>query len=647
MLQQIQALVKSGDILTAWQHLQRIKQDELDEQTLYLSAVCNRYLNNPTCALNYLDSLLKLDPTHARAYQEQGYNLLLLNKANDALKALNKAVKLNPSLTAAWCKLAEIYTHNQQTQLADNARANAVYYQSLPLHIRSGYSKLYDGDIAQAQRLCQTYLQHQPDHPDAMRLLAQVAQYNGHNDKAEFILDSARLISPGNLFVQYDLTIVYQNRQKFVEAYELASSLVKAAPESISFMLCCANQAAAVNQYAEAERMYLQVLSQLEKSSVDYSEVAIALGHLYKMLGKTAQAIDYYKQAYINNLDCTDAFWSLANLKNYQFTQGEFQLMLQTLELGYLSKQQQCLLSFALAHAFEAKKNYQRAACFYQSANHLRLSELNYNNQKHVEDIINQQCIYPESLFLNSPASAKATATPIFIVGLPRAGSTLLEQILASHSKVCATMELPYIMQMAYQLEKQAAESNAELTSYIASLSEGDKQQLGQTYLQKTAIYRDGSDYFIDKMPNNFKHVGLIKLILPQAKIIDVRRNLQDACMANYKQYYAQGQHFSYHLKHCANFYRGYQTLMDYWQSLFKQDLLTLEYEHLVAQPQQSISQIVEMLGIEFEPTMLHFYQTERAVKTPSSEQVRQPLYHSSINAWQNFALYLPELNNL
>ena len=652
-MQQIQALVKNGDIQQAWNLLQKIAESDYDQQAYYLAAVCNRYLNNPNIAHNYITKLLHLNAKHARAYQEQAYNYLLLQQTEKAQFALLTALKINPSLVSAWRKLAEIYQITQQDTLADNAMANAEYYQNLPLHIRSGYSKFYEGDIAAAQGLCQNFLQQQPDNIDGMRLLAQIASTNQHFDKAEFLLESTLLLEPNNIYCQYDLTLVLQHRQKLLAAFDRAQSLLQTSPDNLSFLLCFANQAAAINKFNEAESAYQQVLNALPKHSPERAQVLIALGHLYKTLGRSTGAEQCYKQAYKSDNCCADAYWSLANLKRYQFSHEELQLMLDTLEQQPLTILDKCLLSFALAKAFELRENYQRAACFYQSANHLRLSDLDYDNQQHAHNIKQQASHFPAHLFENHAAknvaktNGKAGITPIFIVGLPRAGSTLLEQILASHSQIQGTMELPNIMQIAHELEQKASDQKIELAEYISGLTATQLSELGERYLDETSIHHHNARFFIDKMPNNFKHIGLIKLILPHAKIIDIRRNIKDACMANYKQYFAQGQAFSYNLRHCANFYHAYCELMSYWRKVSPNNLLLVEYEKLVAEPQASIQPICEMLGVEFEPTMLDFYQNTRAVKTPSAEQVRQPIYNSSVDSWRVYASYLPELHQL
>ncbi|KMT64806.1 tetratricopeptide repeat-containing sulfotransferase family protein [Catenovulum maritimum] len=650
MLQKIQALIKTGNIQQAWHLLQTLNQSELGEQALYLAAVCNRYLHKSDVALDYLEQLLRLNACHARAYQEQGYNFLLLKQTEKAQAALSKAVKFNPSLTSAWQKLAEVYQLSGLNNLAHNALANAEYYQNLPLHIRSGYSKLYEGDITQAQTLCQTFLSQQPDNLEAMRLLAQIANANQAYDKAEFLLESALLLQPNNAFCLFDLALVLQNRQKFSQAYQIAQKLVKQSSDNLSFLLCLANQAASINEFEEAEHLYQKVLHSLPLSP-ERAPVHIALGHLYKTLGQVEKAQINYQTAYQLDNEYADAYWSLANLKRYQFSQAELQLMLDTLEQKALTNTDKCLLSFALAKAFELKQNYQRSACFYQTANHLRLSELNYDNQQQVESLKQQKQNFPSTLFVeNKPikrqeqSSASAKITPIFIVGLPRAGSTLLEQILASHSQVQGTMELPNIMQIANELEQKAKEQKQKLPDYLAILSAEEFSQLGERYIQETQIHHNNRSYFIDKMPNNFKHLGLIKLMLPQAKIIDIRRNIKDACMANYKQYFAQGQLFSYNLQHCANFYHAYQDLIQYWSSIIHQDLLRIQYEHLVTEPESVVNKICQLLEIGYEANMLNFYKTKRAVKTPSSEQVRQPIYQSSLDSWKLFANYLPEL---
>ena len=237
------------------------------------------------------------------------------------------------------------------------------------------------------------------------------------------------------------------------------------------------------------------------------------------------------------------------------------------------------------------------------------------------------------------------SSDPIFIIGLPRAGSTLVEQVLASHSQVDGTMELPNILAMAHRMGgRQKLSKNRSYPNKLKELTPDQLQQLGKKYINETSIYRKNAPFFTDKMPNNFKHIGLIHLILPNARIIDARRHPMACCIAGFKQLFAEGQHFSYGLEDMARYYRGYVELMDHWHKVLPGRVLTVKYEEVVADLEAQVRRILEFCGLPFEPECLEFYHTKRAVRTPSSEQVRQPIYTSGLEQWRNFEPYLEPL---
>jgi hypothetical protein len=305
----------------------------------------------------------------------------------------------------------------------------------------------------------------------------------------------------------------------------------------------------------------------------------------------------------------------------------------------------QVYLMFALGKAHEDLGEYSTAFNYYQRGNDLKRAQSGYDAQKMGVELQAQATFFSKDVFTSRADSGDPASDPIFIVGLPRAGSTLLEQILASHSLVDGTLELPNILSIAQSLRRRGqGEGSAEYPAIIADMSALELRELGEKYLAETAIHRQDAPYFIDKMPNNFRHIGLIKLILPNAKIIDARRHPMACCFSGYKQLFAEGQEFSYDLDDLGSYYRDYVKLMDHWQTVLPGDILQVNYEQVVGDLEGQVRRVLDYCGLPFEAQTLEFHDTERSVRTASSEQVRQPLYRDGLDQWRNFEAELQPL---
>jgi tetratricopeptide (TPR) repeat protein len=375
------------------------------------------------------------------------------------------------------------------------------------------------------------------------------------------------------------------------------------------------------------------------------SDLHLSLGHCLKTLGRREQAIDAYRASAATRPDHGDAYWSLANLKTYRFMDDEIDRMREQQAAPATALVDRYHLSFALGKACEDRGEYAQSFGFYEQGNAFKRSESHYRPE-HIERNTQLQIqICTRSFFDARRGVGSDSPDPIFIVGLPRAGSTLLEQILASHSLVQGTQELPDIPRMV--MEMQGREPDMENPRYpgvLVGMQPEEFGQLGEKYLRDTRTYRTDRSYFIDKMPNNFRHIGLIHLILPNARIIDARREPLACCFSNLKQLFANGQEFTYSIGDIARYYRTYLELMRHWDTVLPGRILRVHHEDVVDDLEGNVRRILEFCGLEFEPGCVEFYKTERSVRTASSEQVRQPIFREGLDQWRKFEQWLGPL---
>jgi len=353
-----------------------------------------------------------------------------------------------------------------------------------------------------------------------------------------------------------------------------------------------------------------------------------------------------YRKAVTLQPTLGEAWWSLANLKTVRFTPQDIAIMRTGLARGDLDPEDRYHLDFALGKAMEDSRDFAGAFEHYAAGNTLRRTSVVYDAEETSDHVRRSQAVLTRAFFEARGSWGNPAPDPIFIVGLPRAGSTLLEQILATHSQVEGTMELPDIIAIARRLSGRKARNQASnYPEMLADLSRGELHELGAEYLERTRIQRKlGRPFFIDKMPNNFAHAGLIHLILPNAKIIDARRHPMGCCFSAYKQHFARGQAFSYDLAEVGRYYADYVALMRHFDEALPGRVHRVLYERMVDDPEGEVRRLLDYCGLPFEANCLQFFQNGRAVRTASSEQVRQPIFRDGVDQWQNFAPWLGPL---
>ena len=608
-----------------------------EPQIQFYQAVCLRYCGHYNKALNTLSSLLDSYPEYAKAYQEMGHCYRDQHENNSALRAYEHAVQLNPMLNASWTNISRLLKQQNLLAGSQQAQEKAMYNASLSVPVQQAYHWFYDGKIKQAEHQIRKILQAQPHYVPAMRLLAEIAVKLYVLQDAETILRSAVNLVPHDRDVRLELIHVLQKRQNYNDAINVALEGLKQHPKDPFITLALASQYAGVSDFKIAIPLFDQALTMLP----DYALGFLQRGHQHKTLGNIEQAINDYLEAMRLKPDFGDAYWSLANTKTYQFTDSEVAQMQTMIASGQLMKVDQYHIAFALGKAYEDRQSFDSAFEYYQLGNATKRQILKYDPNIVTAEMDAQKAACPPALF--DTLSGTTEPDPIFIVGLPRAGSTLLEQILASHSMIEGTSELPYII----GLSRYIKQTYGDYPEVLNTLSDDELTSLGERYLSQARTHRvTDKPYFIDKMPNNFRHLGLIKKILPNAKIIDARREPLSCCFSGYKQLFAEGQEFSYDLDDIAQYYEDYLALMTHWQTCFGENILLVRHEDVVSDLEGSVRRMLDFIGVDFEPNCLQFYQTNRAIKTPSAEQVRQPINPKSNETWKRFEKYLVTLQN-
>jgi len=646
-IQQLIQTAKFNDAISQGSQLLKQTSDKQEQVELwYLIAVAQRYAKKASLALQSINVLRKLDDSHSRANQEQGFIYLALGDITQAKISFEQAVKLNPSLVASWQELIELNRGLGEQAKVQEAANQLEKLKKLPPALLAVTEYMHEGKLLKAEQICRHFLLNNKRNIDGMCLLAEIGIELKIYDDAEFLLASALALSPNHVYARSQYLNLLTRLGKYKLAEQQVALLLEEQPQNLSFKVAKANVLTGLGKIEQAIDIYQEVI--IEDQSV--AGFHLQIGHAYKAKGDIIKAVAAYQKAYQLMPNYGDAYWSLANTKTYQFSDEEIaqmQVQQNNEELSLVDKVQ---LNFATGKAFEDRKEYGKAFAAYQQGNSLQHAHSGFDINK-IEQQIDEQIKYcTPALFEKRGHLGLNTPDPIFIVGLPRAGSTLLEQILASHSKVDGTMELHNILGLASRLRGKNQNADSTEKQYPKNLHEINPdyfQRFGQQFIDETRVYREQAPLFIDKMPNNFLHIGLIRLILPNAKIIDARRAPMACCFSGFKQLFAEGQDFTYNLEDIGRYYQAYLKLMNHWHNVLPDFVLTVNHEDVVDDLETQVRRILDFCGLEFEQSCLDFHKTKRNIKTPSSEQVRQPIYKSSTEQWVHFEQYLTPLKTV
>jgi tetratricopeptide (TPR) repeat protein len=632
--------LQRGDALAAereLRELQRLWPGEVNSQRVLGLALLALGKNSEGVSL--LEAVVAAAPDFvhamvdlARAYRAQG-------RLQPAAEVLRKALDRDGALHDGWLMYGDLLAN-----LGEFAAANRAFRKFIDTDVYApilAEAALFMGrdQTPRGEAIFRRVLQQDSNHIGALCGLAAVSLGAGYPGDAHRLLRHALKQSAHMPLIRRGMA------QAHLEAGDLAAaevavrhSMLIDGTSSASWVLLASVLAHTMRQAAALEA-YDQALD----IDPNQSRVALSRGHVLKTLGRRAEAEAAYRRCLELQPDFGEAYYSFADLKNYHFSDAELVAMHELLQRSPHEDKTQAQVNFALGRAYEQRNDYSRAFGHYRSGNVARRRQAPFDAAAFEQKCRRVAATFSAEFLGARAASGVADASPIFIVGLPRSGSTLVEQVLASHSCVEGTMELPNILRFVRELDHGQGASDTYPESVIG-LSAEQLLALGNRYLDETRIYRSGRPRFIDKMPNNFSHVGLIRLILPNATIIDVRRHPMDSCFSAYKQHFAQGQSFTYDLEDLGRYYRSYIDLMDHWDGVLPGKVFHLAYEDLVRNTESVIRELLAHCGLAFEPGCVRFHETKRSVRTASSEQVRLPIYNSGIGHWRHFESELEPL---
>ena len=634
----VKKLMQAGDFAASERSLNLlVSKVPSNGDVLYMLAVCYRYQKRYPEALDTLRKLRFSVPDHSRAYQEIGHVYRAMNQVDAALNSYSQAVLINPALEASIrCQievLREVNRSDLALRLADLER-DLLELRSTPPPLIAVTDLISQGKLVKAEKLCKAFMLKNPKHIEGMRLLADIAVRLGVLEDAEFLLETAVKFSPLSTKPRIDYIQVLRKQQKYQAALSHAKVLVEQEPKNPQFQSVFAVESMQSGDYDTALKTFDSILKILPEEPATLT----SRGNALKTQGKKEEAIDSYRRAIKKYPAHGEAYYSLANLKLFTFTDTEIAAMESQEQNPGVSHMARIYLDFALGKAYEDMGDYDKAFSYYERGNSFKRSQSRYVSEDLTAEFKAQAEVFSQSFVQLHTDSGFDAPDPIFIVGLPRSGSTLLEQILASHSKVDGTMELPNILSLAQKLRRgDKMSGTSHYPSVLKTMDAESLRSFGEAYINDTRVHRGQAPFFIDKMPNNFRHIGLINLILPNAKIIDARRHPMGCCFSAFKQLFHEGQEFSYGLKEVGTYYKDYVDLMDHWDEVLPGKVLRVQYEEVVADLETQVRRILDYCELDFEESCVSFYQTDRAVRTPSSEQVRQPIYKSGVEQWKNF----------
>jgi len=624
------SLYKDNNLNEAVEQLIEIlKVDSFHKESLNLIIHIYIKINESDLAIKYINNCIN-NNYDLKKYLEIKYKLMIYKgDHNNALDALKRLHESNPTINSVR-ELSNLYIGLEKLDKSESVIQNffetnesySELYKGIR-HVKAGRNKL-------AEEAYKNVLKKDKNNVDALRLLGLLAFRQRNYDVAEILFIRAIQLNPNFILLWENLAKCYRLQNKLEHAKKAFKNLLKLDPTNDEAMGALGTIYIRLSNFDEGIQIYNNIINR----NANRPRVHLSLGHAHKTVGNRKES----EQAYLNAINyfplCGEAYWSLANLKTYKFSDNQIIQMEGALK-DEINDQEKIQMLFALGKAYESKKDFTKSFNFYNEGNWMHRKTIDYNAQENSESI--EQII---NFFKNNSTklsySGFDSSDPIFILGLPRAGSTLIEQILSSHSLIEGTQEHHNIMTIGRKIRE--INNSKNYVDNLLNLTNNEISNYGKKYIDDTRWSRkESSKFFIDKMPNNFPYIGLIKMILPNAKIIDARRNPLDGCFSCFKQYFAKGQHFTYDLDDIARYYKDYIKIMNFWNELYPRSIHTIKYENVINNPEEEVRSLLGFLNLEFEDSCMNFYKSSRPVKTASSEQVRQPIYKSGLNYWKNY----------
>jgi tetratricopeptide (TPR) repeat protein len=593
-------------------------------------------------AVETLSTLAQEQPRAAIVHFELGIALANAGDGPRAASALRKAAALKPTWPEAWRKLADCLDLLGDETGSDAARAHFLRAANNDPTLAHAAACLVANDLPQAEAALRAHLAVHDTDVAALRMLAEVAGRLRRYGDAQRILERCLELAPGFDAARHNYAIVLQRQAKSVAALPEIERLLGREPGNLNYRTLQAAILASLGDFIRS----IAVLESVLRVNARQPRIWMTYGHALKTAGRTTDSVTAYRRAIALEPTLGEAYWSLANLKTFHFAPDDIEAMRMRLARLDLSASDRLHFEFALGKALEDERQYEAAFGHYREGNAQRLALRPYRAVETTTFVRRAKAMYTPEFFARHLNSGCSATDPIFILGMPRAGSTLIEQILASHSQVEGTMELPDIPTIARELAVRSGRAQGGLyPEVLTEYSPATLRSLGERFLSSTrAQRRTSAPVFIDKMPNNWLHLGLIHLILPNARIIDARRHPMACCFSNFKQHFARGQSFSYSLEDLGAYYRDYVDLMTHFDRVLPGRVHRVFYERLVEDTETQVRRLLDYCGLEFEPACLRFHENERAVRTASSEQVRQPIYREALDHWRHFEPWLGPL---
>jgi len=603
-------------------------------------------------ALAMAERLGEHHPHYSQMFLERGLCHVARRDAARAVADLRNAVAINPALPLAWRMLDGLWQMTGDHANAALAARHTKHLASIPPPVVHAKILFGDGEIDHAETLVRQFLLDFGDHPEGMRLLAQIGHVRNVLDDAELLYGGVLAMVPDHHEARGEYVQVLIARHKFPQAQTALAPLLVLDPQSTAHRTQAATIAVGLGDFEGVIPGYREMLAEISDSDGDApvrrADLNLWLGHALKTIGQFDEAIEAYRAATEARPDFGDAWWSLANLKTYRFAPEAIAVMRARLDDAQTAPVDRIHIAFALGKALEDQRDHAGSWTAYALGNDLHRISNSYHPTVFETNTREQQRVCTPAFFAARADWGVPAPDPIFVLGLPRSGSTLIEQILASHSQVEGTQELPDIQRIVHELQGRTMDfDNPVYPGVLETLDADTVRHFGEQYLADTRPHRAlGRAYFIDKMPNNFRHIGLIQLILPNATIIDARRNPMDCCFSNLKQLFAQGQEFTYGMDNIARYYRTYLDLMRHWDAVLPGRVLRVINEDLIDDAEGQIRRLLDHCGLPFEDGCLNFHQNRRSVRTPSSEQVRRPVNRDGVDQWKPYEPWLGELKS-
>jgi predicted Zn-dependent protease len=605
-------------------------------------ALAKRALGETAAALLLLEDLCRRQPQSATAHYELGMTQGLQGHAEAAITALRRAVTLKGDFADAWRALADQLRGIGDSDGADLAYMHFIKAAAKDPRLQAAAGALVANEVPRASELLRSHLEQYPHDVAALRMLAECEARLRRYRQAQGLLERCLELAPSFDAARHNYATVLNRQGKAAAALPEVERLLAKEPGNPGFRNLKAAVLANLGDYAGAAALYQDVLRQFPQQP----KVWLSYGHALKTTGQPHEAIAAYRRAIDLQGTLGEAWWSLANLKTFRFGAADLQAVRTALARPELTDEDRLHLEFALGKALEDQQAWEESFTHYAAGNALRRRLHPYSAEENSRFVARSRALFTPEFFAARAHFGCPAPDPIFVLGLPRAGSTLLEQILASHSQVEGTMELPDVPQIARELARRGGRDDEDaFFASVAALAAADARTLGERYLEGTrALRKTSAPYFVDKMPNNCLYVGLIQLILPNAKIIDARRHPLGCCWSCFKQHFARGQNFTYSLQDLGRYYRDYVALMHHFDAVLPGKVHRVHYEPMVGDTEAQVRALLAHCGLAFEEACLRFYENDRAVRTASSEQVRQPIFQEGLDHWRHYEPWLGPL---